>query len=327
MKEYGVFIMANEASLLHLPDGIRLMEVGPRDGLQNEATLVSTPNKIAFIENLVAAGIKRIEVTSFVSPAWIPPLADQMEVALGIKRNPGVRYAALVPNVRGYERAQSARMDEVSIVVAASNTHNEKNLNGDTAKIMERYREVAKRAREDGCPFRAYISCTFGCPYEGEVSQAAVIDLAEELLRMGAYEIALSDTIGCASPLHTERMLTAAMARIPKEKLALHMHDTRGMALANIMIALTMGVTSFDAAAGGLGGCPYAKGASGNVATEDLVNMLETMGVKTGVSLEKLCHASRIMETILKKRVPSKVLAIYEKNAQKALRNPNEDTP
>ncbi len=303
--------MSIEPSFLHLPKSVRLMEVGPRDGLQNEATLVPTPDKIKFIESLVQAGLKRIEVTSFVSPAWIPPLADQMEVALGIKRVPGVSYAALVPNVRGYERAMSARIDEVSIVVAATNAHNEKNLNGSTEKVMERYREVAKRARADGCPFRAYISCTFGCPYEGDVPLAAVTKLASELLNLGAYEIVLGDTIGCASPLHTERMLTAVMAIMPKEQLALHMHDTRGMALANIVVALMMGVASYDAAAGGLGGCPYAKGASGNVATEDLVHMLETMGVHTGVSLAQLCKTSRMMETILHKRVPAKMVAMW----------------
>lgn len=301
--------MSIEASLSHLPQ-LRLMEVGPRDGLQNETTLVSTPDKIRFIENLVAAGNKRIEVTSFVSPAWIPPLADQMEVAVGIKREKGVSYAALVPNVRGYERAMSARIDEVSLVVAATNAHNEKNLNGSTEKVMERYREVAKRAREDKTPFRAYVSCTFGCPYEGEVSSKAVIDLSKELLDLGAYEIALSDTIGCASPVHTERMLTDVIAHVDKNLLALHMHDTRGMALANILVALTMGIASFDAAAGGLGGCPYAKGAAGNVASEDLVHMLETMGIKTGISLQKLCDASRTMESILHKRVPSKIVAM-----------------
>lgn len=301
--------MSIEVCLKNMPNSVKIMEVAPRDGLQNEATIVDTPNKIKFIENLVSAGVKRIEVTSFVSPTWIPPLADQMEVALGIKREKGVSYAALVPNVRGYERAMSARIDEISIVVAATNTHNEKNLNGDTAKVMERYHEVTKRAREDSCPFRAYISCTFGCPYEGEVKSSVVIDLAKELLAMGAYEIVLSDTIGCASPVHTADMLNDVMAHIPIESLALHMHDTRGMALANILVALTLGVSSFDAAAGGLGGCPYAKGASGNVATEDLIFMLHSMGIATGVSVDLLCRASMQMEAILNKLVPSKIVA------------------
>ncbi len=302
--------MSFEAYLDNLPKSVRIMEVGPRDGLQNETTLVDTPNKISFIESLVASGVTRIEVTSFVSPAWIPPLADQMEVARGIERVEGVRYAALVPNVRGYERAASARIDEVSIVVAATNSHNEKNLNGSTAKVMERYLEVSKRARDDGRPFRAYISCAFGCPYEGAVSKAAVIDLATQLLDLGAYEVALSDTIGCASPRLTAEVLRDVMSAIPRDRIALHMHDTRGMALANIMVALCMGVVSFDAAAGGLGGCPYAKGASGNVATEDLVHMLESMGVSTGISVEKLCATSRHMEKVLNKRFPSKLVAM-----------------
>lgn len=294
---------------LHLPKSVTIMEVGPRDGLQNEPTIVDTHNKISFIENLVLAGVKRIEVTAFVSPRWIPPLADQMEVALGIDKKVGVSYAALVPNVKGYERALSASIDEVSIVVAASNTHNEKNLNGDTKKIMERYYEVAKRAKVDECPFRAYVSCAFGCPYEGKVSNSEVIDLAEELLDMGAYEVALSDTIGIASPPHTINLLSLVLKKIPANKLALHMHDTQGLALANIFVALSMGIASFDAAAGGLGGCPYAPGASGNVASEDLVNMLERMGVSTGISLDKLCDASLRMEKILNTKVPSKIVA------------------
>jgi hydroxymethylglutaryl-CoA lyase len=294
---------------LNLPKNVVIMEVGPRDGLQNEPTIVDTHNKIKFIENLALAGLKRIEVTAFVSPRWIPPLADQMEVALGIEKKAGVSYAALVPNVKGYERALSASINEISVVVAASNTHNEKNLNGDTKKVMERYYEVAKRAKADACPFRAYVSCAFGCPYEGKVSSHEVIALAEELLQMGAYEVAISDTIGVASPVSMSKLLSLVLKKIPKNRLALHMHDTEGLALANIFIALSMGVASFDAAAGGLGGCPYAPGASGNVATEDLVNMLEKLGISTGISLDKLCDASLHMEKILHTKVPSKLVA------------------
>jgi hydroxymethylglutaryl-CoA lyase len=294
---------------LNLPKKVSIMEVGPRDGLQNEATLVDTHNKIQFIENLVLAGVKRIEVTAFVSPRWIPPLADQLEVALGIERNPRVKYAALVPNVKGYERARSAAIDEISVVVAASNTHNEKNLNANTKQVMERYYEVIKRAKEDDCPFRAYVSCAFGCPYEGEVSSNSVVALAEELLSLGAYEVALSDTIGNATPLSTRELLNEVLKHISEDKLALHMHDTQGLALANIFVALLMGIASFDAAAGGLGGCPYAPGASGNVATEDLVNMLERSGISTGISLDKLCDASLQMEKILHTLVPSKLVA------------------
>lgn len=295
--------------LTNLPKEVKIMEVGPRDGLQNEKTVVDTPNKITFIENLVDAGITRIEVTAFVSPSWIPPLADQLEVALGIKRKKNVRYAALVPNVRGYERARSAHIDEVSIVVAASNTHNLKNLNADTKKVMERYHEVAQRAQQDACPFRAYVSCSFGCPYEGNANIPEVVALSKDLLALGAYEIALSDTIGIAWPTLTMKVLDAVMKEVPQGKIALHMHDTRGLALANIFAALSMGITSFDSAAGGLGGCPYAPGAAGNVATEDLVNMLHSMGIKTGIDIEKLCDATLQLENVLKTRVPSKIVA------------------
>lgn len=310
--------MSLEIYQTKLPAKVRIMEVGPRDGLQNEASVVDTPNKITFIEDLVAAGIKRIEVTAFVSPQWIVPLADQLEVALGIKRIEGVSYAALVPNVRGYERAMSANINEVSVVIAASNTHNEKNLNANTKKVMARYVEVAKRAQEDGCPFRAYVSCAFGCPYEGDVQASQVLSLAKELLALGAYEIAISDTIGIASPLGTIKLLDYVLKEIPHKRLALHMHDTRGMALANIFAALTMGISSFDAAAGGLGGCPYAPGASGNVATEDLVNMLESMGIATGISVNKLALASLHMENVLKKHVPSKMVSISRQEKTRA---------
>lgn len=293
-----------------LPSSVRLMEVAPRDGLQNEKQLVDTQKKIEFIENLALAGAKRIEVTAFVSPQWIPPLADHVEVARGLKRFPGVQYAALVPNVRGYERALSTNIDEISVVIAASNTHNQKNLNGDTSKVMERYRELAKRAVSDRVPFRAYVSCAFGCPYEGDVPLMAVYDLAQELLELGAYEIAISDTIGVAHPLATLKMLERMQRSIATDQLALHLHDTRGLALANIFAALGMGISSFDASAGGMGGCPYAPGASGNVATEDLVNMLEEMGIKTGISLPKYIQASLFMEALLQKPLSSKMLAI-----------------
>lgn len=294
-----------------LPQAVSLMEVGPRDGLQNEKVVVDTANKINFIHELGLAGFKRIEVTAFVSPRWIPPLADQLEVACGIKKQPGISYAALVPNVRGYERAMSTgAIDEVSIVVAASNEHNRKNLNADTAQVMERYRELAVRARADRCPFRAYISCTFGCPYEGEVPLAEVLRLSEELLALGAYELSLSDTIGIATPLYTEYVISEVLKKLPARVIALHMHDTRGLALANIYQALSLGISSFDASAGGLGGCPYAPGAAGNVASEDLVNMLESMGIATGVDGKKLAGTSIQMEKILQRNVPSKMVAI-----------------
>lgn len=294
-----------------LPRSAKIMEVGPRDGLQNERAFVDTASKIRFIENLVDSGIKRIEVTAFVSPRWIPPLADQVEVASGINKKPGVSYAALVPNVRGYERAMATgNIDEVSIVVAATDQHNIKNLNADTKRVMERYHELCERARHDKCPFRAYISCVFGCPYEGQVDIEPILSLTQELLDLGAYEVSLSDTIGVASPISTMRVLEAVLDLVPPNLLALHMHDTRGVALANIFAALSLGLSSFDSSAGGLGGCPYAPGASGNVATEDLVNMLQSMGINTGISVEKLCQASIQMENILQKSMPSKMVAM-----------------
>ncbi len=303
-------------SLKNMPTSVRIMEVGPRDGLQNEKTIVDTASKIAFIENLVDAGIRRIEVTAFVSPQWIPPLADQTEVALGIKKKPGVSYAALVPNVRGYERAiATGKIDEVSIVIAASNTHNQKNLNADMAAVLERYRELATRARRDKIPFRGYISCTFGCPYEGKVLPKTVVSLAEELLQMGAYELALSDTIGIAAPLDIITMLSEVLKVATKEYIALHMHDTQGMALANIWTALTFGIASFDSSAGGLGGCPYAPGASGNVATEDLVNMLGAMKIATGISVDELVKASLSMANILKKPPVARMVAMCQSSS------------
>ena len=308
--------MSQAECLKNIPPKVRLMEVGPRDGLQNEKTLVDTQNKVKFIQSLVDAGLKRIEVTAFVSPRWIPALADQQEVALALKQIAGVSYAALVPNVLGYERAASAGVNEVSIVVSASDTHNQKNLNANTAKVLERYREVSVRAQADKMPFRAYVSCVFGCPYEGEVAIDNVVRLAQELLALGAYEISLGDTIGVASPLDTHRVLSELLLQMPAEKLALHMHDTRGSALANIFVGLSLGIAAFDSSAGGLGGCPYAPGAAGNVATEDLLYMLHKMGIETGISLEKVCQASLRLEKVLGKAGPSKLVAIHRQTSK-----------
>lgn len=285
------------------------MEVGPRDGLQNESVVVETSAKLAFIEGLVGAGLTRVEITAFVNPRWIPPLADQAEVARGVRQHPGVRYAALAPNVKGYEAAAAAGIHEVAIFLAATDGHNQKNINCTTAEALQRYREVSARARADGRPFRGYVSCAFGCPYEGAVPMARVVDVAEQLLALGAYEVSIGDTIGVGHPRQTVQLVRALKASVPLERLALHLHDTRGTALANIAAALEEGVTSFDSAAGGLGGCPYAPGASGNVATEDLVYMLEGMGVRTGVDLDKLVRTSLQLEAVLGRRLPSKVLA------------------
>ena len=291
------------------PQSVRLMEVGPRDGLQNERLIVDTMNKIGFIEGLVASGLKRIEVTAFVNPKWIPPLADQIEVAKGIRRQKGVSYAALVPNMKGYEQALATKMDEVAFVLAASDTHNLKNINAKTDEAFARYAEVALRAVEDNMPFRAYISCAFGCPYEGEVAVSRVVHLAQLFDQLGAYEVSIGDTIGIGNPKQTFELVQAICKEISLDKIALHLHDTRGMALANIFAALSLGVKSFDSSAGGLGGCPYAPGASGNVSTEDLVYMLHAMDIKTEVDLDLLCGVSLKMEKLLKRQLPSKVLS------------------
>jgi hydroxymethylglutaryl-CoA lyase len=298
--------------LANLPQAVKIMEVGPRDGLQNEKTIIDTARKISLIDRLVDAGNKRVEVTAFVSPRWIPPLADQLEVALGISKKPGVRYAALVPNIHGYDRAMATeKIDEVSIVVAATDEHNIKNLNADTAHVMQRYYELTTRARHDKTPFRAYISCVFGCPYAGHVEMEPILDLTNKLLDLGAYEVSLSDTIGVASPVSTMQVLEYIIKYVPKELLALHMHDTRGTALANIFAALSLGVASFDSSLGGLGGCPYAPGAAGNVASEDLIAMLDAMNIPTGISVEKLCKISLDLEKILHKKLPSKLVAMF----------------
>ncbi len=285
------------------------MEVGPRDGLQSENVIVDTPSKLAFISGLSRSGLSRIEITAFVSPKWIPSLADQLEVARGIKRAKGVSYAALVPNMKGYERALDAKVDEIAFVLAASNSHNKKNINATTSEAFVRYQEVADRAQADEIPFRAYVSCAFGCPYEGDIPIKSVTEIAKKFIELGAYEISIGDTIGVGNPVQTDLIVNELAQAVSLSKIALHMHDTRGLALANILMALELGVASFDSSAGGLGGCPYAPGASGNVASEDLIYMLHEMGIETGVDLNSLCKVSKKMQKLLGRRLPSKVLA------------------
>jgi hydroxymethylglutaryl-CoA lyase len=295
-----------------LPDRVRLMEVGPRDGLQNERVVVDTRAKVAFLSDLVDAGLQRIEATAFVNPRWIPPLADHVEVARATRLPPlagRARFAALTPNVKGYEGARGAGIDEVAIFLAASESHNRKNINASTNEALARYAEVTARAAADGVPVRGYVSCAMGCPYEGDVPVRAVIDVARRLVEMGCYEISIGDTIGSGNPRQTVELVRALKAEVDIDRLALHLHDTRGTALANITVALDEGVRSFDASAGGLGGCPYAPGASGNVATEDLVAMLHGMGVATGVDLSRLVRASLRLESVLGRPVPSRVVA------------------
>lgn len=286
------------------PPSIKITEVGPRDGLQNEPTLVDTPTKVKFVRKLVDAGHKRIEVTAFVSPKWIPPLADSIELARALGPSPkGVTYAALVPNMMGYERAMDAGIDEVALFMSASNTHNQKNINATSREAWKRLKEVGFKARKDGVPFRFYISCIAGCPYEGEVDVRKVTRLAQKALDLGASEISLGDTIGIGYPKQIARMVRRLKKHIPLEKMALHLHDTYGRALQNVLGGLDEGITSFDTSLGGIGGCPYADGAAGNLATEDLVAKMHEMGIKTGLNLDKLCETSVWMESVLGRKL------------------------
>lgn len=292
---------------MSVPDNhVSIMEVGPRDGLQNEPTLVETEAKIAMVEGLVDAGHSRVEITSFVNPRWIPSLADQKEVATGIRRREGVAYAALVPNLKGYENALAAGMTEIGLVVSVSQSHNRKNINSSVEDTLARYQVLTQRAKTDGVIFRAYLSTSFGCPYEGRQDPARVADLAAQLLALGAYQVAISDTIGVATPAQVDEVLSCVEKQMPLSKAAMHMHDTRGTALANALAGLNRGIRAFDSSVGGLGGCPYAPGAAGNLATEDLVYMLDGMGMHTGVNLDKLSDVSRTIGSLLGRALPSR---------------------
>jgi hydroxymethylglutaryl-CoA lyase len=279
-----------------LPATVTIVEVGPRDGLQNEAAAIATADKIAFVDRLSEAGYEIIEVGAFVSPKWVPQMADAAAVFAGIRRRPGTRYSALVPNLAGLSRAIDAQVDEVAIFAAASDTFSRRNINQTIAESLEGYRAVCARAHDAGIPVRAYVSTAFGCPFEGPIDPDAVAHVSAALLDMGAREIAISDTIGIAHPGQVPIVIEAVTRRVPIERLALHFHDTRGTALANVLMAAQLGVTTFDASAGGLGGCPYAPGATGNLATEDLVYMLDGLGIRTGVGIDKVLAASRFIE-------------------------------
>ena len=292
-----------------IPARVRIVEVGPRDGLQNEAATIATADKIAFVDALSAAAHSVIEVSAFVSPKWVPQMADASEVFAGIARRPGTRYSALVPNVEGLERAIAARADEVAVFAAASETFSRRNINQSVDGSLERYREVCARARAASLPVRAYVSTAFGCPFEGAVDPGAVARVAAALIEMGAYEVAVSDTIGIAHPGQVPVVVNAVAARVPRERIALHFHDTRGTALANVLAALHLGVATFDSSAGGLGGCPYAPGATGNLATEDLLYMLDGMGIETGVKIDAVAAASRAIGDKLDHPLPSRYLA------------------
>lgn len=292
---------------MSLPTRVRIVEVGPRDGLQNEAATLPTAVKVAFIDRLAAAGHTTIEASAFVSPKWVPQMADATEVLAGITRRAGVRYTALVPNRTGLVRARDARVDEIAIFAAASETFSQRNINQSIAASLANYREVCDDARESHLRVRAYLSTCFGCPFEGTVAPDQVVRIAEQLVALGAYEVSLSDTIGVAHPGQVHALLEFVAARLPLAQLALHFHDTRGTALVNVYAGLEAGVTTYDAAAGGLGGCPYAPGATGNLATEDLLYMLDGLGIATGVRLDGIIEASREIEPHVGHLLPSRV--------------------
>ncbi|WP_298331487.1 hydroxymethylglutaryl-CoA lyase [Asticcacaulis sp.] len=270
------------------PTHVTLYEVGPRDGLQAEAQIVPAATKIALIDRLSQTGLRFIEASSFVSAKWVPQMADAAEVMAGISRAPNLTYPVLTPNLKGYEAALASGAQSVAIFAAASETFSQKNINASIAESLERFAPVAERAREDGVALRGYVSCAIACPYEGPIAPAAVAEVTQTLIQMGCYEVSLGDTIGRGTPGDTQRLLEVVLKRVEAAKLAVHFHDTWGQALANILVSLDYGIATLDASVGGLGGCPYAPGASGNVATEDVLYMLNGLSIETGVDLDKV---------------------------------------
>jgi isopropylmalate/homocitrate/citramalate synthase len=292
---------------MQLPKRVRIVEVGPRDGLQNEPKSVATAVKIALIERLADAGLPAVEATAFVSPKWVPQMADHSEVLKTLRRRPGVSYPVLVPNMQGFTAAAAAGAEEIAVFGAASETFSRKNINASIGESLERFAPVAEAARAKGIRVRGYISCVVGCPYEGDIRPEAVAEVAKRLDAMGCYEISLGDTIGVGTPGKVTRMLETVARAVPVERLAVHLHDTYGQALANLYAALELGVATADSAVAGLGGCPYAKGASGNVATEDVVYLLGGLGIETGVDLAKVYEAGRFICDALGREPASKV--------------------
>ena len=287
---------------------ITICEVGPRDGLQNERAPIATADKIAFIDRLSAAGHHTIEVSAFVSPKWVPQMADAAEVFAGITRRAGTRYTALVPNQQGLARAIGAGVNEVAIFAAASETFSRRNINQSIDESLANYALVCADAKAAGVPVRGYLSTSFVCPFEGAIDPQRVADISARLLDIGVFEVAISDTIGAAHPGLVPRVLDVVSKRVPLAQIALHFHDTRGTALANVLAGLDYGVTTFDSSAGGLGGCPFAPGAAGNLATEDLLFMLNGLGIETGVSIDEVASASRVIATRIDHALPSRYL-------------------
>ena len=299
-----------------MPAHAAIVEVGPRDGLQNEAALVSTADKIAFVDRLSAAGHSTIEVSAFVSPKRVPQMADAAEVFAGIERRPGVRYTALVPNLAGLDRALAARVSEVAIFAAASETFSRRNINQSIEESLTTYAAVCRSAEAAGLRVRGYLSTCFGCPFEGPVPPDRVAGLSARLIDLGVFEVAVSDTIGVAHPGQVPVVLDAVSALVSVDRIALHFHDTRGTALANVLAALDYGISTFDSSAGGLGGCPFAPGASGNLATEDLLYMLDGLQVKTGIELAASTEASTFIESRIDHRLPSRYIQAVRRTIQ-----------
>ncbi|HVD91083.1 MAG TPA: hydroxymethylglutaryl-CoA lyase [Vicinamibacterales bacterium] len=294
------------------PKSVTVVEVGPRDGLQNERVVVPTADKIEFVNRLSAAHLPVIEVSAFVSPKWVPQMADAADVFAGITRVPGIRYTALVPNLAGLDRAIAAGVTEIAVFASSTETFSRKNINQSIDDSLAAYAQVCERAHASGLRVRGYLSTAFGCPFEGAVAPDRVADVAARLADLGVFEVAISDTIGIAHPGQVPGVLDAVLARVPVHQIALHFHDTRGTALANVFASLPYGIATFDAAAGGLGGCPYAPGAAGNLATEDLIYMLDGLGVETGVSLAAVSHASAFIGSKIDHRLPSRYAQAVE---------------
>src|SRR5438309_10769254 len=296
-------------------DTVKIVEVGPRDGLQNEKVTVPAEVKVDFITALADAGLRVIEAGAFVSPKWVPQMADTAEVYRDIPKDPGVEFPVLVPNMRGLDRAIEAGVKSIAIFTAASETFNQRNINMTIDGSFENYAPVVARARAEGVPIRGYASTAFGCPYEGDVAPEKVLEVCARLLDLGCYEVSVGDTIGVGTPMQVQGVIGMLLQVIPASRLAMHFHDTRGTALANTLSALELGIATFDASAGGLGGCPYAPGASGNLATEDLVYMLDSMAIETGVDLNRLVQASAKIAPYLDHPLPGKYLQACRKQA------------
>lgn len=307
-------VTTNSVTTKSLPSKVRIVEVGPRDGLQNEAIMISANDKVSLIEKLTDAGINYIEIGSFVSPKWVPQMSTSTEVFQQLARVDAVTYAALTPNMRGFEAAMAVGVTEVAIFAAASESFSQKNINCSIEESIERFIPIITAAKKANIKVRGYVSCVVGCPYEGNIAAEKVADVAEKLSQLGCYEISLGDTVGVGTPASVTKMLQAVSTRVPVAKLAVHFHDTYGQALTNIYAALQFGISVIDSAIAGLGGCPYAKGASGNVATEDVVYLLNGLGITTGIDFDKLLQAGWFISDKLGKPPISKVSMAYLAN-------------